>query len=102
MTAVLVEVCFVDGRADEAAYNTVGPAAIACAIADAVVGGSVGTTPAPVKPAPPAPSGHHVWLQAKNGVGYVLEAVKDNEDNAGDGSPITYLSAWTEPGTLDV
>lgn len=92
-----------DGRADEAAYNTVGPAAIACAIADAVVGGSVGTTPAPVKPAPPpAPSGHHVWLQAKNGVGYVLEAVKDNEDNAGDGSPITYLSAWTEPGTLDV
>lgn len=53
MTAVLVEVCFVDGRADEAAYNTVGPAAIACAIADAVVGGSVGTTPAPVKPAPP-------------------------------------------------
>ena len=42
MTAVLVEVCFVDSRADEAAYNRVGPAAVARAIADAVVGGASG------------------------------------------------------------
>ena len=28
--------------------------------------------------------------------------VTDNADNAGDGSPIRYLSAWVDKGTLDV
>ena len=28
--------------------------------------------------------------------------VTDRADNAGDGSPILYLSAWVDKGTLDV
>lgn len=107
MTAVLVEACFVDHRNDEAAYNRVGPAAIAYTIADAVVGSSGGSESAPTpKPEPVEPpenvDAHHIWLQAKNAVGYVLDSVKDNSDDAGDGTPISYLSAWTTPGTLDV
>lgn len=49
-----------------------------------------------------APSDYyHIHLQAKTDNG-VLPMVSDNEDDAGDGSPILYLSAWVDAGTLDV
>ena len=54
MPAVLVEVCFVDSAGDAEAYRRVGPAAVARAIADAIVGGAA--QPAPEVPEPqPAP-----------------------------------------------
>lgn len=54
MTAVLVEVCFVDSAADKAAYDAVSYDAIVNAIADGIEGSaSSGGDPAPA----PAPSG---------------------------------------------
>lgn len=44
MTAILVEVCFVDTKADCDAYNRVGYQAVAAAIADAISGTNTGTT----------------------------------------------------------
>lgn len=44
MTAILVEVCFVDTNADADAYNRVGYQAVAAAIADAISGTNTGTT----------------------------------------------------------
>lgn len=59
---------------------------------------------APQAPSAPAQSGgeYHVHLQAKSRAGGVLPRVTDNEDDAGDGSPIEYLAAWATPGKLDV
>lgn len=45
MTAILVEVCFVDSQADAAAYSAIGPKAVAEVIANALVGGAA-TKPA--------------------------------------------------------
>lgn len=64
--------------------------------------GQGGYVPASPEPAPASSGEYHVHLQACSQAGGVLPEVTDNEDNAGDGSPITYLSAWVEPGTLDV
>ncbi len=47
------------------------------------------------------PSKHSIMLQANTNNG-IYPIVKDNEDNAGDGTPIRYLSAWTTPGVLTV
>ena len=44
---------------------------------------------------------HHIYLQAKTDNG-VLPVVADNEDDAGDGSPVRYLAAWVDKGKLDV
>lgn len=41
MTAILVEVCFVDSQADANAYKRIGHSAVASSIASAVVGGAV-------------------------------------------------------------
>lgn len=49
MTAILVEVCFVNSKADAAAYNKVGAAKVADTIAAALVGAKK-TTPATTKP----------------------------------------------------
>ena len=49
MTAILVEVCFVDNSTDANAYKKVGPKAVAEAIADAIVG-KPATKPAETKP----------------------------------------------------
>ena len=46
--------------------------------------------------------GYHIHLQAASERGGVLPMVTDRADNAGDGSPILYLSAWVDKGTLDV
>ena len=60
----------------------------------------------PSQPAQPQPqpggTGVSVTLQAWSQDQGILPAVTNNEDNAGDGSPILYLSAWTSAGTLDV
>lgn len=62
----------------------------------------------PVKPVPvpvqPNTSdvGVSVTLQAWSQDQGILPAVTNNEDNAGDGSPVLYLSAWTSAGVLDV
>lgn len=54
MPAILVECCFVDSERDAEAWRRVGPAAVARAIADAIVGGAA--QPAPEVPEPqPAP-----------------------------------------------
>ncbi len=54
MPAILVECCFVDSERDAEAWRRVGPAAVARAIADAIVGGSA--QPAPEVPEPqPSP-----------------------------------------------
>lgn len=53
MTAILVEVCFVDSQADTNAYKRVGYSAVASAIASAVVGGSS--------------SGGAKWIQESSG-----------------------------------
>ena len=105
MTAVLVEVCFVDHRADEAAYNAVGPAAIAFAIADAVVGGAAGATPAP-EPAP-VPAVPDIRYRVRAG-GVWLPEMVDRTDTggsgdtyAGNGQPIEYL-AMDFPGWYQV
>lgn len=50
MTAILVEVCFVDAKGDADTYTRIGPRAVAAAIADAVSGTSAGVV------APPASS----------------------------------------------
>lgn len=52
MTAILVEVCFVDTKADADAYNRAGYQAVAAAIADAISGTNqtTGSTPAPSEP----------------------------------------------------
>ena len=52
MPAVLVEVCFVDSAGDAEAYRRVGPAAVARAIADAIVGGAAQPTPEVPEPQP--------------------------------------------------
>ena len=44
----------------------------------------------------------HIHLQACSESQGVLEAVTDNADNAGDGSPIIYLAAWADTDTLKV
>ena len=44
---------------------------------------------------------YHIYLQAKTDNG-VLPVVADNEDDAGDGSPVRYLAAWVDKGRLDV
>lgn len=41
---------------------------------------------------------YHVWLQAD--ASRVWPAVKDCEEDAGDGSPIKYLSCWATPGSI--
>lgn len=46
-------------------------------------------------------SGFNVWLQART-ANSILPAVVNNSDNAGIDAPMTYLSAWTSPGTLKV
>lgn len=51
---------------------------------------------------PEASAGHDVWLQARTTSGRVLPAVKNRSDDAGDGTPIGYLSAWSDPGKLQV
>lgn len=54
MTAILVEVCFVDSQADSNAYKRVGHSAVASAIARAIVGGTVN-------------SGGAKWIQETTG-----------------------------------
>lgn len=44
---------------------------------------------------------YNIFLQASS-VNGVLPVVKNNTTNAGDGRPIRYFSAWTDPGYLDV
>ena len=70
-----------------------------------------GTQKAPTSPAAPStPSAppttnptnvgvYSIWMQAMSG-GRVLPVVHNNNDNAGVDAPMTYLSAWTNPGTL--
>lgn len=43
----------------------------------------------------------HVWLQSRT-KNSILPVVIDNTDNAGINEPMTYLSAWANPGTLKV
>lgn len=51
----------------------------------------------------PAPScEYNIWMQGEETNGHVMPAVHNNNDNVGNGTPIAYLSAWTDPGTLDV
>lgn len=68
MTAILVEVCFVDTKADADAYNRAGYQAVAAAIADAISGtnqGTTTTTPAPSTPSTPEPaSGGSSYIMA--------------------------------------
>lgn len=44
---------------------------------------------------------YNIYLQART-ANKILPKVTNNEDNAGIDVPMTYLSAWTEPGTLAV
>lgn len=60
-----------------------------------------GTTSYPPSQTPNAVDGYNVWMQAKAGT-KVLPTVHNNNDNAGIDSPMTYLAAWTTPGTLKV
>lgn len=63
MPAILVECCFVDSERDAEAYRRVGPAAVARAIADAIVGEAAQPAPEVPEPQPatdaagPAPEG---------------------------------------------
>lgn len=68
-----------------------------------------GTQKAPTTPtAPSTPStnkptnasGYNIWMQAMSAGGKVWPVVHNNNDNAGVDAPMTYLSAWTNPGTL--
>ena len=56
---------------------------------------------APIPPRP-TPAETSITLQAMSEKQGALPAVVNNEDDAGDGSPINYLSAWVDEGTLDV
>jgi hypothetical protein len=58
---------------------------------------------APSEPVPAqAPSGAiRIHLQAMSQAGGILPEVVDDEDNAGDGSPIQLLAAWADGATLD-
>ncbi|MEG1245256.1 N-acetylmuramoyl-L-alanine amidase [Gordonibacter sp.] len=96
MPAVLVEVCFVDSSADKEAYDAVSYQAIACAIADGLVGGGQAAPIAP--PAPPASSGEvpAIYLQAKLADGTVLPATTWPDYAGWGGVPIAYLAAWCE------
>lgn len=68
-----------------------------------MTGGSY-TPQEPSQPAQPQPSSGKIGItiQAWSEAQGILPAVTDNADNAGDGSPILYLSAWTSAGVLDV
>lgn len=57
MTAILVEVCFVDARADVDAYNRVGYQAVAAAIADGICNTNQGATANTAAPSAPAQGG---------------------------------------------
>lgn len=56
----------------------------------------------PDTPAQPDNTEYHIHMQAWNQDGGILPQVDDNNDNAGDGSPVLYLAAWCEPGQLRV
>lgn len=56
-----------------------------------------GNTVEPSKPN--TPEGYNIWMQAKaNGINWPI--VHNNNDNAGIDAPMTYLSVWSEPGTI--
>lgn len=50
---------------------------------------------------PSTSNGYNIYLQSRTAT-KVLPKVINGEDNAGINAPMTYLSAWTEPGTLKV
>lgn len=50
---------------------------------------------------PSTPSTYDIWLQSRT-ADKVLPVVQNNNDNAGIDAPMTYLSAWTNPGSLAV
>lgn len=58
---------------------------------------SVPSTPSTSKPS----AGYNIYLQSRTAT-KTLPKVANGEDNAGTNAPMTYLSAWTEPGTLKV
>lgn len=90
MTAILVEVCFVDTKADADAYNRVGYQAVAAAIADAVSGTNSGTTANTPAPSAPASSGDDIsvdgWIgvntnkKAQRYFGTPVDGVMSNQD----------------------
>lgn len=86
MTAVLVEVCFVDHNTDKDAYFASSPEAIAAAIADGIEGTNIGVTaPAPSVPTPKpnAPSRNvNVRYRAKVGGEWLSEVVNFNNQNS--------------------
>lgn len=54
----------------------------------------------PVTPSKPT-NQYNIYMQSRTAT-KVLPKVTNDEDNAGINAPMTYLSAWTEPGTLKV
>ena len=68
MPAVLVEVCFVDSAGDAEAYRRVGPAAVARAIADAIVGGAAQPAPDVPEPEAPEPAPERRYLSIEPGL----------------------------------
>ena len=67
MPAILVECCFVDSERDAEAWRRVGPAAVARAIADAVVGEASQPAPDVPEPESPAPAPERRYLSIEPG-----------------------------------
>ena len=70
------------------------------------IAGGTGVAPSPSTPSTPSKpstpsSDYNIWLQSRT-ANKVLPAVHNNNDNAGIDAPMTYLAAWTNPGTLKV
>lgn len=65
-----------------------------------VAGGSASTIPSTPPTSKPS-TDYNIYLQSRTAT-KTLPKVKNGEDNAGINAPMTYLSAWTEPGTLKV
>ena len=107
MTAILVEVCFVDNEGDEAAYRSLGPDGVANAIADAIVGGtSPALAPTPSVPSNPQPARDvNIYARFRSGNEWQEEVVNfNNTDSNGfagiGGVGCTGLMLRVDRGTI--
>lgn len=80
MTAILVEVCFVDTWEDKVAYDNVGAWNIAYAIANEIVGEPAQSEPEPEPPAPEYQPSHDVQICEQNGTDAQKWWMRKNED----------------------